>query len=226
MKVYFISAYYSNKAHEEISPRKPDYWDSYKFVWAVKSGQYKYPFHIHSKNGRIFINSTGSIVRARRYFGDFIHRVIVREGLGTEAIFIPVPSKDGITGKTTSYRSLQMLAQSVSHLDRRVAVIDGLRWTQLMPKAHVGGGGCKNVSYWKDHLQVKTNVAGRKVVLVDDVVSTGSSLLAAKEALEEAGAEVVFAITCGKTVYSFKEKAFKPQMFELAGMLNDFNPAA
>jgi len=74
-------------------------------------------------------------------------------------------------------------------------------------------------------LRVQGNVAGRQVILIDDVLSTGSTLLAAKEVLEEAGATALLAITCGKTVYDFQTKPFKRQVVELDDELREYEPA-
>ena len=74
-------------------------------------------------------------------------------------------------------------------------------------------------------MTIRGNVKGRDVVLVDDVLSTGASILAAKEVLEEAGARVLFAITCGRTVYDFNTKPFKRQVIKLKDEIYDYQPA-
>ena len=52
------------------------------------------------------------------------------------------------------------------------------------------------------------------MVLIDDIVTTGGTLLATKKRLEERGFEVRAAIVCGRTVAA-TEKAFYPRSFEL-----------
>lgn len=63
---------------------------------------------------------------------------------------------------------------------------------------------------------------GKKVVLIDELFSTGGSLLASSDALSAAGAHVLGAITCGKTIYDFNTPAFGSQEFELTKELFDW----
>ncbi|WP_431674452.1 phosphoribosyltransferase family protein [Rhizobium leguminosarum] len=223
MDVHFISAYYSELAHKEKVKRKPEYWDAYLFVWAVKTGQYKTPFTILFRNGdRLKINA-GNIKRARNAFGQFIVATLDNAEVPKDALLIPVPSKDAQPTVKGGYRSLWMLAEALKDKQYPGGIYDGLRWTKLLPRAHEGNGHRTRVQL-KQFLRVQGNVAGRSVVLVDDVLSTGSTMLAAKEALEEAGATVLFAITCGKTVYDFHTKPFKRQVVELENELHEYEP--
>ncbi|MDK1378230.1 MULTISPECIES: phosphoribosyltransferase [unclassified Sinorhizobium] len=223
MDVHFISAYYSERAHKEKAKRKPDYWDSYLFVWAVKTGQYKTGFTIAFRGGARVKIGPGNIKRARSAFGQFIASTLESEAAPTNVLLIPVPSKDALRTVKGGYRSLWMLAEAMKDKVFPGKVYDGLRWTKALPRAHEGGGHRKR-AYWKQYLEVQGNVEGRRVVLVDDVLSTGSTMLAAKEVLEEAGANVLFAITCGKTVYDFDTKPFKRQLVELGDELYEYMP--
>ncbi len=224
MDFHFISAYYSDKAHKETAKRKPDYWDSYLFVWAVKTGYFKTGFSILFRNGnRVKINAS-NIKRARKAFGQFIATTLDKEGAPVDALLIPVPSKDGQRSAKGGYRSLWMLAEALKDQQYPGSVYDGLRWTKALPRAHEGGVH-RNRAYWKQYLDVLGNVTGRKVILIDDVLSTGGTMLAAKEALEDAGAKVLFAITCGKTVYDFNSKPFKRQVIDLQNELREYQPA-
>jgi phosphoribosylpyrophosphate synthetase len=224
MDVHFISAYYSEKAHKEKTRRKPDYWDSYLFVWAVKTGRYHTGFTIAFRNGERVRIGAGNIARARKAFGRFITTTLEKEDVASDTLLIPVPSKDGQLTAKHGYRTLGMLAESLREQKFRGRIHDGLRWTKLLPRAHEGGGH-RNRSYWKQFLRVRGDVEGRKVVLIDDVLSTGGTMLAAKEVLEEAGAQVLFAVTCGKTVYDFNAKPFKRQIVELENELREYQPA-
>lgn len=224
MDVHFISAYYSERAHKEKAKRKPEYWDSYLFVWAVKTGQYKTPFTISFRNGARVKISAANIRRARSAFGQFIVATLDNEVVPKNVLLIPIPSKDAQSNVKGGYRSMWMVAEALREKQFPGVIHDGLRWTKALPRAHEGGGH-RSRAYWKQFLQVHRNVEGCEVVLIDDVLSTGSTMLAAKEILEEAGATVLFAITCGKTVYDFQTKPFKRQVVELDEELHEYEPA-
>lgn len=218
MIVHFISAYYSDRAHKRIKKRTPDYWDAYMFVWAVKHGTYKSGFSIHLRSKKLSINAD-NIGRAREVFGRFIdHRLNTAE-VDEDVLLIPVPSKCALSD-VDSYRSLGMLEEAMEGRDFENSVTDGVRWTKQLLKSHEGGH--HNRDYWKPHLEVIADVYGREVILVDDVLSTGGTMLATMEVLEEAGATVLFAIACGKTVYDFDLKPFGRQQVELENEIHDY----
>ena len=218
MKVHFISGYYSDIAHKTIQARPPAYWDARGFVLGVKIGTHKYDFTIHGKTQKLNITSA-NFNQARKIFGGFINARLIDEHCPAETLLIPVPSKDGILG-TTTYRSLTMLQDALSGTINAANVVSGIRWTCQLPKSHESGP--QDRSFWRPYMQVTANVAGKNVVLIDDVITTGGTLLAAKECLEEAGATVLGAICCGKTVYDLKTAAFGKQFVILENELHDF----
>jgi adenine/guanine phosphoribosyltransferase-like PRPP-binding protein len=99
-------------------------------------------------------------------------------------------------------------------------VLDGLRWKKEAQKAHEGGS--RKRADLVPLLEASSSVKGNRIVLVDDLFSTGGSLLAASDRLTAAGAEVVGAITCGRTIYDFKTAAFGTQEFDLTKELSDW----
>lgn len=225
MIVHFISAYYSEKAHKERAKRKQAYWESYLFVWAVKTGQFKTPFTISFRGGRDVKIGQNNIKRARGAFGQFITSTLEAESTSPDVLLIPVPSKDAVNTYKGAYRSLQMLGEAMANRTPPGIIMDGIRWTKALPRAHEGGAHRSRANL-RQFLSVRTNVKGRNVVLIDDVLSTGSSILACKDVLEAAGANVLFAITCGKTVYDFTAKPFRRQSVDLQGELHEYQPLA
>ncbi|MFS2150682.1 phosphoribosyltransferase [Rhizobium sp. Rhizsp42] len=220
MLVHFISAYYSERANKHIKKRPPEYWEAYMFVWAVKFGTYKNKFLIQMKNRTVKVTAD-NIGVAREMFGRFIAYCLNKDDSEVEddVLLIPVPSKDALKN-TDTYRSLEMLEEAMDGRDFEDRVTDGVRWTKKLAKSHEGGH--HNRGYWKPHLEVIADVDGKDVVLIDDVLSTGGTLLAAMEVLEEAGANVLFAVVCGKTVYDCQLKPYGRQELELVNEIHEY----
>lgn len=216
MKVRFCCAYYSDKA-KGIAKRPEDYWDAYFYVWAVKVGSFKKSFYIHATDGKLNVTAKNFEV-VRRSFGKYIARCLERDFPNADWV-VPVPSKDAIVGTQTS-RAQKMAVESLAATPHAGKAHASVLWTKKLDPAHEGGARLR--ANLKPHLHVDGNVKGRSVVLVDDLLSRGGSLLAVKEALEEAGANVLGAVVCGKTVYDFDVKPFGDNEFELTEELADY----
>jgi uracil phosphoribosyltransferase len=218
MKVHFICGYYSDLAHQR--KRRPEpYWDALNFVWAVKVGTFKHTFLVHTKERKIKITAA-NFNQVRKMFGKFIAETLQREDAPERVLLIPVPSKDAVAN-VAAYRSHTMLVEAMADTAYAKCVLHGIRWSKTLPKAHEDGG--RDRAFWRQHMQVSSTVNGRDVVLVDDVLSTGSTFLAAKEALEAKGANVLFGIACGRTIYDFETKPFKRQSITFEEEIHEMN---
>ncbi|MDE3809964.1 phosphoribosyltransferase [Sinorhizobium meliloti] len=218
MKVHFICGYYSDLAH--TSKKRPeDYWDAYFYVWAVKVGKFRRSFFAHKPSGKIRINR-GNFELVRQWFGDFIVHTLKTENETDDVLLIPVPSKDGVVGEKT-FRTLEMVREALSKKPFEACIFDGIRWKMKLQAAHEGGG--RSRAFWRDQMVVDPAVEGRSVVLIDDVLSTGSTLLAARDALTAAGATVLGAVTCGRTIYDLDTKPFGLQEIWVENELSDYS---
>jgi phosphoribosylpyrophosphate synthetase len=216
MKVHFVCGYYSDLAHKK--KRRPEiYWDAYFYVWGVKVGSFKRKFLIHAAH-RTFEATLNNFSVVRKMFGRFIAQQVQKDW-GSEIELVPVPSKDGIIGEN-SFRTSTMLKEALLTTAFKDKQLDALYWSEQLDKAHLGGS--RRRDFLKSHLATNAELKGKKIVLVDDLLSTGGSLLACKDFLEEQGATVVGAVTCGKTIYDFNTKAFGRQSLELTEELSDF----
>jgi phosphoribosylpyrophosphate synthetase len=217
MKVWFICGYYSDLAHQK-KRRPEDYWDAYFFCWGVKVGSFKRGFNIHDANGKTPITAK-NFALARSTFGKWIEKSVVALGGGADVVLIPVPSKDGLTGAAT-FRTLDMTTEAVKSTQFAARVVGGLTWAQKLTKAHEGGSRSRAVL--APLLTADSNLKGKTVVLIDDLISTGSSLLAAADTLTAAGAAVLGAVVCGKTIYDLDTKHFGEQEIDLTTELADW----
>lgn len=219
MKVHFISGYYSDLAHKNKKRRPEDYWDAYFFCWGVKIGSFKRPFNIHDGKGRKTAIAKSNFHLAREAFGKRIERGVSALNGDNEVVIVPVPSKDGVVG-ASSFRSLDMAQEALNGTKLASRINGGLRWKKQLPKAHEGARPSR--AELEPLLNVDTSLKSKKVVLVDDLVTKGSSLLACKDALEKAGAEVIGAVVCGKTIYELDTPHFGEQEFDLTSELADW----
>jgi predicted amidophosphoribosyltransferase len=216
MKIIFYCGYYSDRAHAK-KRRTEDYWNAYFYVWGLKVGTHRKDFYI-LKPERLNIVKA-NFDQVRKTFGEWGTLQLPKFSTQDLAL-VPVPSKDGMVGKAT-YRSLQMVTEAFSSTPYAASVIDGLRWKIELQKAHEGGP--RNRDALAKLLEPSGDVTGKKIVLVDELFSTGGSLLACSDALTGAGAEVLGAVTCGKTIYDFGTPPFATQEFDLTKELADWN---
>jgi phosphoribosylpyrophosphate synthetase len=218
MKVHFLCGYYSDLAHNKKARRTEPYWDAYFFCWAVKVGRFKKPFFIRRKSGNIRITAVNFNL-VRKTFGVGIDHAAGKVDQNGSALYVPVPSKDGLSG-ARDFRSLQMAREALQGKPMLPRVNGGLRWKEKLTKAHEGGS--RSRAALASMLQADANLKGKEIILVDDLLTTGSSLLASANVLTAAGAKVIGAVVCGKTVYDFKTPPFGFQEFELTEELADW----
>ena len=218
MRVRFICGYYSDLAHNK-KKRPEDYWDARNFCWAVKYGTFKPKFNIHDgKGGKTPITEKNFGV-VRPTFGAWIEKSVTAFGAGDGVMLVPVPSKDGVVG-AKGFRSLDMTKEALNGKKLAARVNDGLHWKKKLTAAHEGGA--RSRALLEPLLVADDSLRGKKVILVDDLVTKGCSLLASSDALEKKGAKVVGAIVCGKTIYDLNTPHFGEQEFELTTELADW----
>jgi len=219
MKVAHTCGYYSELAVKagKPRPRDPPFWEAYMFCHAVKSGQFHRNFYIERVAGRLNINQRNfNLVRPT--FGEWVARTLPTFSDKPLSV-VPVPSKDALAG-ATSYRSLEMAQQALKGTAYENCILDALRWNAQLEKAHEGG--TRKRADLLPLLNLKTAVKDKQIVLIDDLVTTGGSLLACQDRVTAAGAKVLGAITCGRTVYDDTEPPFMAREFELSEELADY----
>jgi hypothetical protein len=197
-----MCAYYSQWAHRNLAPRSQDQWYSYKFCGAVKwkniNGTLTFPW----TDGPEVINAQ-TVGRARWIFGMFIKYALDELALQTP-ILVPVPSKDGLIA-AERFRSLDMLREAASpHGNWPIA--PALRFTEQLMPAHEGGPRGREAL--RPYLTVSAAPPAGEIVLVDDLITTGGSLLASYDVLVAVGRTPAAAIVCGHTVSDSLLSAF------------------
>lgn len=214
MKIHYLCAYYSQWAHNNLAPRPNELWQSYKFCGAVKHGVMNGWLTIPWKKGPQRIEEQDAIL-TRPAFGRFVTQVMDAHYAGSSVV--PVPSKDSFGNE--KFRSFRMTEDSLpSGLPPILPIV---RFTE--ERLPASKGGLRGYAAVYPYLAVLPEAQACRVVLIDDIVTTGGTLLATKVRLEERGFEVQAAIVCGRTVAA-TEKAFFPREFELAEEQGEIDP--
>jgi predicted amidophosphoribosyltransferase len=223
MNVASACGYYSDfavKATGVARPRSPPFWEAFMFCWAVKSGEYHREFFIDKANGQLSITKDNFHL-VRPTFGEWAARKLPTFAKGP-LLIIPVPNK--VAPDATTYASLEMVREAFKDTEYSDSALDALRWNKKLPKAHEGGPRKRAdlLPLLDVRPEAKPALDGKQLVLIDDLVTTGGSLLACGDKLTEIGATVLGAITCGRAVYDLAEPPFGSREFELTTELSDY----
>jgi phosphoribosylpyrophosphate synthetase len=205
MKLLFMCGYHSDAA---TAAPGPDYLDAYRFCLAVRTGQFEEPFHIHTKSDRIRVTKN-NIGLARRAYGKFIAKRIVEEGSWSNPLLVPIPSEDALID-AKEFRSWVMASEALAPIELKWSLVDALLWTEPPPPLELEASAARREAI-AAVMTCDFPVRGQAVVLLDDLVSTGATLFAARDRLQAEGAVVLGAIACGRVVRDFDAMAFGRQ---------------
>lgn len=206
MKVFYVCSYNSNIIGQAYP--KDDYLDAFHFCNAVRTNEFTERFYLHIQNGKILVDQS-NIALARHAFGTFIAKRIASEVSWPSPVLVPMPSPDALIG-VSSYRSWRMLSEAMASTELKLSPVDALFWADGPPHDLV------NADPGKRHILSQSMLCdfplrGQAVVLVDDLVSSGTTLLAARDCLEAEGAAILGAIVCGRVRHDFQTPPFGVQ---------------
>ena len=146
-----------------------------------------YPEH----SGRI-LDLKQAQARGINYFFDYM-----QPKLKSPDALAVVPSHDPAKGPGGLHALASRLAHSCNILDSSAALV---RHTKI---EKLSGGGDRSVQVHLNSIHVPNAalVAGRQVLLIDDVMTSGNSLLACRQILLNAGASAVKCVALGRAAY-------------------------
>lgn len=217
MKICYICGYWGINSDRVLGRRPDEYLQAYRYVHAVKSGSHRMNFWVGGQNGTKHWITKANFTNVRRWFGSFVEQSVTANGWNG-ALLVHVPSKNATTSAPMP-RSLDMLKEAMATTSLAGLVTDALRWKANLGSSHEGGE--RRRRELSPHLVVMQPVAGHDIVLVDDLLTRGGNMLACKDVLEAAGANVVGGVTCGHTMYDRAIQAFGRQAIELTDELYD-----
>jgi predicted amidophosphoribosyltransferase len=122
----------------------------------------------------------------------------------TKVVLTPIPNSHCTQANGEIPRTTGIAAAVATRLG--IEVLDCLRWKEgMLPSSH---GGTRNPQELYDNLVDIQEPAKSKIILIDDVHTTGSHLVAAKAYLRAKKATCVMAVCAGRTVWAPQENPF------------------
>jgi predicted amidophosphoribosyltransferase len=183
--------------------RDGDY-NALKFVKAIKG----LPVNMYARVpvcGVIHRLEQANADEAIGWFGELGAAYILGKNLPQPVTFAPVPNSRCAITNNEIPRTL-LLAQALAERVGNADVWDGLRWaTAMVPSSQ---GGTRDPQALYDNLVLTKEMPARRLVLVDDVRTTGAHFVAALAKLVERGAECSLALCAARRVDAQEESPF------------------
>jgi hypothetical protein len=174
---------------------RPRDHDAHKFIDAIKD---------RDINGYAYVRVRGKWLRfdnANRqdvvgWFATMVGHYFEAENLRRNVALVPVPgSKCDLKFRGTLRTAT--LAEAIAETVNGATVRDVLRWKKAMPSANEEGG-TRDPQELLANLTLRGSVDGTRVVLVDDVLTSGGHLQACAALLRQKGARVRRAVCAGR----------------------------
>lgn len=128
-----------------------------------------------------------------RPLGHLLRRAVVEAGIGADVV-VPVPLHPHRLAER-GFNQSALLARSVAvQIDKPFAPRALERCRQTAQQARLGRAERLENMAEAFHVRDKRAVESKKVLLVDDVLTTGATLLACRDALDRAGAAEVISV--------------------------------
>lgn len=189
-------------------------WNAYKFVKAVKAQPFKYSARVPVLGTLYYLDQNNSN-DALGWFAQMATAYLREKKTPGPAALVPLPNSrctvsNGIMPRTLA--QAQALASSLRH----TTVLDCLRWKVQKPSAS-GAGGTRNPQELYDNLALTAAVPqGTKLIIIDDVRTSGGHLKAARAMLLGQNGNCDLAICAGRTVHYQYEEPFSRLEEEIA----------
>lgn len=180
----------------------PKDWAACFFIKALKNKPLKGYAHITLPGNRIEKIDNATADQAPQWFAAIAADRIRWSTIGPTAL-VPIPDSSCSTASTTAPRTVSMARCLASLLTSQCVMSDVLRWIQAMPASHQSGG-TRDPHMLLDFLRCTAPIdSARKVVLIDDVLSSGAHLRAATALVTKLGTQVAGAICAGRADNEF-----------------------
>lgn len=117
--------------------------------------------------------------------------------VGGPVTLVPVPNSDATVDNCYEFRTLTLARKVASKANGPVEAAPLFLWRSEKPKQHQISGP-RHASQFIPNLAL-VNRPNNRVVIIDDVITSGSQMLACAYLLRKAGYEVLFGMAVGRT---------------------------
>jgi len=188
-------------------PWRQQDWDTYKFVQALKGNELSGYGHV-PVDGVLRRLSNQNLDSAIQWYAMFAARALTKKKIGPPFFVVPVPNSGCTVRSGTRPKTLRLAKAVCEQVGGETKVVDCLRWKKDLGSASKEGGPRDPETLYKNLAPIEGLPRGSRVVLVDDVMTSGGHLRACAAKLRQAGATVVIALCGGRTTYSQDQEAF------------------
>jgi hypothetical protein len=203
-------------AVDRVTWRHDDY-NARNFIHAIKGREIGNWGFVHSGGQwRRFDNANRQEVV--RWFGEMVADYLGRGSLEPSAL-VPVPVSTADLRFDGVQRTATLAHAIAAALPRGLAVRDILRWDYRLSSAS-SQGGVRDARWLYDRLRLTAGMTAERVILVDDVMTSGGHLRASAARLRAAGAHVVLGVCAGHSDPAQVADPFAVRH----DTLDDFNP--
>lgn len=187
--VHSANFYLSNR---DVTWRDSDY-QSHSIVKSYKDEEWKYYVNIP------FVSSKRLTFQDRELIRSKVNPRLgqrIRGNISSEVYIVPVPDSAAFVGSGDEGRAFRLSRELASEVGHLAEPCVALRWRCPRTPQHVQSGMRRMTQYLGQLSLVE--VPSRPVVLVDDMITSGSQMLACANILEAAGCVVLFGVVVGK----------------------------
>ncbi|KAB0682000.1 phosphoribosyltransferase [Aureimonas leprariae] len=137
---------------------------------------------------------------------------LLNHAVDRDFVVVPIPNSGMAQGVGGPFRIVELAKMLCDAAPRCLAVTPALRWAQVRTASHQVSGR-RSPDQYEPHLRYVEQVSG-PVVLFDDVITSGSQMIAAARVLRGQGVNVVMGVTVGNTVKDQRENTIEWVMNE------------
>jgi predicted amidophosphoribosyltransferase len=214
LKVVAFCGYFCNR----VLMRRPEDHDAHKFIQAIKAKSMNMYGYVPVRGVKQRL-SNDNAADAVGWFATFVLDHLTAKKLKGPFLVVPVPNSDTTLSSSSKPRTKRLAKAICDVLNDGSKVVDCLRVKQDLGSASEDRGPrAANVLYGNLALLrdvVKGVDKDAKVLLVDDVTTSGGHLQACAAKLATVGLEVDMVMCAGKTVYDQDERAFHTYEYKL-----------
>jgi predicted amidophosphoribosyltransferase len=177
------------------------------FVRALKGHQLNGYCHVPIGGVQRKLNNR-NLEQAVQWFGILGAELLGKKKVAGDLALVPIPSSNCTTA-SSSRPTIRRLARALcERIGATARLVDCLRWKKNLGSASMQGGPRDASTLYANLVLTEQVPPGIKVVLVDDVLTSGGHFRACAAKLKAGGAEVAIGICGGRTAYDQDMKPF------------------